>query len=134
MTGAWRAGALYFFIVFVFAFACGIARTLVIAPIVGDIAATAIELPLVLGVAWLVSRRLARNIAGDEQSRLIMGGVAFTLLMLAEFAMAVLVFGRSSAAYGAAMISAAGLIGLAGQVGFALIPVIQRRFTGAEHL
>ena len=54
-----------------------------------------------------------------------MGGSAFLWLMVAEFGLA-LAFGRSPAAYLASLLIAAGLLGLAGQLGFAALPILRR--------
>jgi hypothetical protein len=59
--------------------------------------------------------------------RLTMGAWAFLLLMLAEMALAVWVFGRSGAAYWAGFGAPAAQLGLAGQIGFALMPLFRRR-------
>lgn len=56
-----------------------------------------------------------------------MGAAAFSLLLSAEFALAVLAFGRSAAAYVADFRTVAGVISLAAQLGFALLPLAQNR-------
>ena len=56
-----------------------------------------------------------------------MGGFAFVLLMLAEAALGFLLTGQGVAGWPAAMSTPAGLAGLAGQILFALIPLLVRR-------
>lgn len=119
------AGAAYFAIVFAAGFVLGTVRTLLLAPAVGPVAAVAMELPVMLGLAWIACGRLVRRFAipSGWPARLVMGGVAFALLMAAEAALAILAFGQSPAAYLAGLTTQAGLLGLAGQVAFALIPL-----------
>ncbi len=128
MTSIWvlRAGALYMALVFPAAVLLGVLRALVLTPALGPLWAVALELPLVLALAWIVARRLLRARRAPPGARIAMGAVAFCLLMLAELAMAVLVFGQSPAGFGAAMATPPGLLGLAGQIGFGLIPLLQR--------
>jgi hypothetical protein len=57
--------------------------------------------------------------------RSLMGGIAFGVMMTAEFALGGLVFGRSMAQQLVAYGSAAGAIGLAAQIVFAACPVVQ---------
>lgn len=132
MTAALRAGLAYFLIVFAIGFGLGTLRTLVIVPRVGELVAVCLELPLMLGASWLVCRRLVRRVAPAAAPRLVMGGTAFALLILAEFALAVLAFGQAPAAYAARLSSPAGLIGFAGQVIFALMPLIHHAHGGAQ--
>ncbi|WP_372917409.1 hypothetical protein [Sandarakinorhabdus sp.] len=54
--------------------------------------------------------------------RAVMGGTAFVWLMLAEFGLS-LAFGRAASGYGAALVTPAGLLGLAGQLVFAALPL-----------
>jgi ABC-type uncharacterized transport system permease subunit len=127
MTAALAAGVRYFLIAFAIGFALGTVRTLFVAPRFGDLAAVAIELPLMLAAAWLVCGRLVRRLPPGITPRAVMGGSAFVLLMVTEFAMSLWLFGRSPATYAAGLLNAAGLLGLAGQVAFALIPLVVRR-------
>lgn len=121
------AGLRYFLPVFAFAFAVGVLRTLVVAPRLGDVLAVCIELPLVLGIAFIVCRRVTRNVAADFGVRAIMGATAFVLLMAVEFVMATALFGRAPADWLAGFTALAGQIGLVGQIGFALMPLVVRR-------
>ena len=121
------AGLRYFLPVFAIAFGLGIVRTLVVAPRLGEVAAVCIEVPLVLGVAFIVCRRITRRVDPGLGPRAVMGATAFGVLMLVEFVMAVTVFGRAPADWLAGFATLAGQIGLAGQVGFGLMPLAVRR-------
>jgi hypothetical protein len=46
----------YFVTVFAFAFAMGVARTLVIAPLIGTTAAVLVEVPILLAASWVIAR------------------------------------------------------------------------------
>lgn len=127
MGAAWRAGAAYFALVFAIGFALGVLRVLVLAPALGETAAVAAEVPVMLVASWLASRWLvgAFRVSHAAPQRLAMGGLAFGLLIAAEFALGSLATGRGPAAQVSAWATAAGAIGLAGQVAFALIPWLQ---------
>ncbi|MEN0651778.1 MULTISPECIES: hypothetical protein [Hyphobacterium] len=124
-----RAGALYFALVFAAGFVLGAFRTLWLAPRVGDFAAVAVELPVMLAVAWLACGAVLRwvNPGQGIEARAIMGLFAFALLMIAELALA-LTFGVPSvAAWLADLVTAPGLLGLAGQIAFANFPLVRQR-------
>ena len=97
-----RAAAVYFGVVFAAAFALGMLRMLVLAPALGPLLAVALELPAVLALSWLVAGRVLRHWPMALRGRTAMGALAFALLMAAE----------------------AGL-GLAGQIGFAILPALR---------
>ena len=112
--------------VFAAAFVLGALLVLVVAPRLGELAAVALEVPVVLGLSWLVAGRVLRRwpLPGQGQ-RLAMGGLAFALLMLAETILGITLFGRTMAGILAAMATLPGLVGLAGQIGFALVPALR---------
>jgi len=58
-------------------------------------------------------------------ARTLMRGIPFAVLMIAEFGVAVVVFGKSVPEQRAAYGSVPGIIGLAGQVCFAPLSVLQ---------
>lgn len=122
-----QAGLRYFVPVFAIAFVVGTLRTLVVAPRTGDVVAVLIEVPLILLVSWWVCRRVAKGVSPRPLPRLAMGATAFALLMVTEFAMSVWLFGRPPAAFLAGFATLAGQFGLAGQVGFGLMPLLVRR-------
>jgi hypothetical protein len=128
MNAALRAGLAYTLVVFAVAFVLGVVRVLLVAPRTGALAAVALEVPVTLAVSWAVCSRLVRRFGvGDGAAdRAGMGVAAFALLLALEWALALFVFGRSVEETLSTYRSAAGILGLAGQVGFALVPLLQR--------
>jgi hypothetical protein len=124
MTAILKSAAAYFSIVFAAGFLLGTFRVLLIEPVLGDVRATLAEMPLMLIVSWLAAGWVIRTFdIGDAPGpRLLMGGLAFLFLIGAEFAVGVFGFRRAFDEQFAAMLEGAGLIGLLGQIGFALIP------------
>jgi hypothetical protein len=120
----------YFAVVFAAAFAFGALRVTLIAPQVGALAAVALEVPLILALSWLVAGRLTRRWPLSRSQALAMGGLAFVLLMLVEFALAYLLSGQTPASYVATFLTAPGALGLAGQAGFALVPALRAQPRG----
>lgn len=129
MTRAIRAGGTYFALVFAVAFVLGAIRTGFIVPRTGAVIAVLIEAPILLGIAWVICRRVTRrfDVSATVPARLVMGLVAFTLLMLAELALSVLLAGRSPAQHLALYRGLPEQVGLAAQILFALLPAIQPR-------
>jgi hypothetical protein len=117
------AAAAYWAVVFAGAFALGVARTLWLAPRIGALAAVACEVPLTLALSWWAARRImARWGVTERGPALAMGLIAFTILMLAELALARLLTGQSPGQWAAGLTTPAGVLGLGGQVLFALMP------------
>jgi hypothetical protein len=129
MTAAIRAGIVYFAFVFIIGFGLGTIRVLFVIPRLGELVAVMLELPVMLGGAWLVCGRVISRWQVPDRAgpRAAMGAMAFVLLMIAELALAVLVFGRTPAQHFAAYGDAAGWLGLAGQIVFALLPLWRGR-------
>ena len=127
MNGWLGAGILYFALVFVAGFILGTLRVFILAPHLGPVAATSVELPAMLGISWL-----ACGFAIDRMSvpaalriRAAMGLFAFILLMIAELCLAVFGFGRSLAEHVQSYRAVDALLGLAGQLLFTVFPVVQ---------
>jgi hypothetical protein len=122
-----RAGAVYFAIVFSIAFLLGAIRVLLVAPRLGETVAVMLEAPLILAISWAASRSCVRLFEVREETapRLLMGAVAFAILMSAELGVSVLIFGRSVADFVAGYLSIPGAIGLAAQLAFGVVPAIQ---------
>jgi hypothetical protein len=129
MRRAIVAGILYFAAVFAIAFCLGTVRVLLVAPRRGETLAVLLELPVVLWASWACCGALVTRLAVSPRpgDRVMMGGVAFVVLQAAEALLAIFVFGRSPTVYLAAFTTLAGQLGLAGQIGFALIPLVRRR-------
>ena len=127
LRSAATAGAVYFAIVFSIAFLLGVLRTLVLAPRIGAMAAIAIEVPIILIVSWFACRGSLRRypVRATVADRAGMGLVAFALLICAELLLSILLTDRSVAEFFAAFAQPEQKLGLAGQVAFAIVPVIQ---------
>lgn len=127
LSPAVTAGVMYFWLVFAAGFLLGLLRVMFIAPAVGEAAAVALELPIMLTVSWFVCKSLIGrlHVPAHLPSRLIMGGIAFLLLMLAEFAISSVFLGRSLAKHLDHYRELPALLGLAGQAVFAALPSLQ---------
>ena len=126
----WRCALRYFLAVFAAGFALGALRVMLVAPHLGALASVALELPAMLAVSWLVAGAILRRepvVSASPAARLCMGIIAFGLLMLAEALLARQLSGRSLAEFLRGLATSAGALGLAGQIGFALVPWLRRR-------
>ncbi len=130
---AFKAGLLYFAGVFALGFLLGGVRMMLLEPTVGDLLAVIIESPIILALSWLLCRRAIDRfqVAALVSARLLMGGVALTILLLAEYSLATLMFAESPADFLGNWLTAAGLVGLGGQIVFALFPLLQLRLPGS---
>lgn len=128
MTRAILAGLAYFGVVFAAGFALGTLRVLVLAPKLGESTAVLVELPIILAVSWVACRWLIARLRVPKMltDRLVMGGLAFAVLLGAEIGVSVLGFGRTLSAHLQQYQQLPTLIGLAGQVLFASFPIAQR--------
>ena len=118
-------GLRYFAGVFAVGFALGAVRTLLLVPRVGELVAVTMEMPFILAASWWWCGRLLDRQPLGLVGRAVMGSSAFVWLMLAELALGH-ALGRTSVQHFAAMITVAGLLGLAGQLGFAAMPMFSR--------
>ena len=111
-----RAGTTYFALVFSAAFVLGAIRT------------TVLELPIVLSISWKASAWVVRKqrISSGHIDRIVMGSVAFGLLMMAEFLLAVQAFDKTLPEFAYELISSKPeMVGLAGQIVYALFPLVE---------
>ena len=115
-------------VVFVAGFALGALRVTFVAPHIGPLAAVAVELPIMLAIAWSIARPLFRGRSGPAHL-LAAGLAAFATLMVIEFAVATALFGQSRAAFVAALATAPGSLGLAGQTALIVLPWLAARST-----
>jgi hypothetical protein len=123
-----RAAVLYFLAVFPAGVVLGVVRVSLVQPVTGPLIAVVLELPLMLALAWLVAGVLIRRfwVPGALAVRAAMGCLALALLLLAEAALGLIVFGMDPAAQRAALATPQGRLGLAGQILFGLIPLVRR--------
>jgi hypothetical protein len=122
------AGVVYFALVFTLGFLLGTARTLLVdAPGADRLLGVLIELPIMLGASWFLCRSVVQRlmVAPAIVPRATMGAVALALLLLAEFLVGALLFGRTPPEHLALYREASYALGLAAQIGFALMPLIQ---------
>lgn len=113
----------YGLIGFGFGFVFGVVRTMLVAPAIGAFAAVAIETPLMLAACTPLARWCLRrwSIAAPAAA-LAMGLAAFAALMVCELLLG-LALEQSPPAMLAALALPEGMLGLAGQITFALLPV-----------
>ncbi len=119
-----RLGLIYFAVVFGAGFALGVLRVLVVVPRLGETRAVLLELPVILTLAWFLSRRLIRRLAGGLATRAAMAACAMLLVLAVEYGLALLAPGARPVELMRHWTSLPGLLGLAGQVFFALMPLI----------
>jgi len=119
------AGSVYFGVLFALGFALGTIRVIVVAPRVGELAATMAEVPAMLLASWLACRRIVRRWSMPYRlsSRAVMCAWFLGLLLAAELLLGLTLFGRTAAEQWAALTSPAGLLGLASQIAAALLPL-----------
>ena len=129
MIAAMVAGLLYFAAVFAIGFALGTLRVLVVIPRLGELVAVLLELPVMLALAWPICGALLRRFAVPPglAPRLAMAATAFGVLMAAELVMSVVVFGQTPAQHWGSYHRLAAQLGLAGQMVFALFPLLRDR-------
>jgi len=129
VNAALKAGLVYGILACAIGFCFGVIRVVAVAPRLGETAAVGLEVPMMLAFSWLLCRRCARRfkVPPGTTPRLMMGMTAFALLMSAELGVSVIAFGRSVAEHLAGYRSIPGAVGLAAQLAFAVLPVIQGR-------
>ena len=127
LVTAVKAGVVYASSMFAIGFALGTVRTLFLAPRVGATYAVLFEAPVILCASWMVSRRCVSHlhVTAEPAVRIWMGVTAFGVLTACELVLSSLLLGGNAAAIFADYASAAGVIGLAAQVLFAMFPYLQ---------
>ncbi|MCP2669954.1 hypothetical protein NHF40_03330 [Maricaulaceae bacterium EIL42A08] len=129
MAKAVFAGFAYVVVIFALGFALGTVRVLILVPAIGETVAVFLELPVMLAACWVVAGFLTRRFIkpGHGSAGVMMGAVAFALLMIAELVVAVSVFDRSLSEQLAHWLTVAGAAGLSGQIAFAVFPWLHVR-------
>lgn len=123
-----RATLAYFALVFGVGFVLGVARTLWLAPAVGERAAELGEMPLMIAASlWIARRIVARLRAPSGPRRLALGVLALALLLAAECAVVLYVRDVSLGEYAASRDPLAGSAYLLALVVFAAAPVLAGR-------
>lgn len=126
MPTAVAAAVLYFALVFGAGFVLGVVRVGVLVPRLGETAAVAMELPVMLAVSWLAAQSVVRwlDVPATVTARVVMGGVAFALLMGAELVLATVLLGLSLSQHVASYVILPKMLGLMAQLVFAAMPVL----------
>ena len=120
-----KTGAVYFALIFGLGFVLGTIRVLWLVPMTGETIAVMAEQPVMLIASWFAARWLVRrHRLTSVRARGVMGLVAFSLLMLAEVTLASALFGQAPADWLRSIFAMPGIIGLAGQILFALMPLM----------
>lgn len=124
-----KAGLLYCAVVFGAGFVLGTIRVLLIAPLSGEFVAVLVEAPVMLAISWTICGWVAERLEVSEKllERVVMGGVALAVLLVAEAFLAVLAHPGSLADYFLSYGRSAMVMGLLAQLAFAIFPIVQRR-------
>lgn len=127
------AGIAYFGLVFLLGMILGTIRILLLEPWVGEVTAVLIELPVMLAGSWIACGRLIGRFGVPPRpgSRLVMGGLAFLLLVAAELWLSLFAVGGTVAEHFRSYLEADHLLGLLGQLVFASFPLLSLRGASA---
>jgi hypothetical protein len=126
MNRALTAATVYFLTLFALGFLLGSIRVLFVAPQIGVLGATLLEVPLMLAAAsflcrWAVGRWRVSPALATRGAMLLW---FLVLLMLFETLVGVALFGRTLGETWAGLATPAGLVGLTAQVIAALLPML----------
>jgi hypothetical protein len=128
MKRSFKAGAVYFLLLYVIGFLLGATRELLLAPRFGVVVASALEaLPMLAAIihfAPLIARRF--GVAPKSGGRIVMGLAGLALLIGAEIAMTRAMRGLSPQEWLAHFLSFEGVIYAALLVAFAAMPWLRR--------
>lgn len=129
MKRALAAATIYFFVLFTLGFVLGTIRVLFVAPRIGVMGATLIEVPLMLIAAFFMCRWAVERwqVPPTLSVRGVMALWFLVLLALFETLVGVALFGRTLAGTWAGLATPAGLIGLTAQAIAALMPLVVGR-------
>lgn len=129
MTRSIIAGLVYFVVVYAAGFALGAIRVTLIVPHLGETLAVLMEAPIILAISWMASHwSIARfQVPSAAGARVLMGALAFAVLMVVELGVSAWLFDSSVAQRFVGYRSVAGVIGLATQIAFATFPWVQAR-------
>ncbi|WP_118856525.1 hypothetical protein [Sphingomonas mesophila] len=129
MSAALRAGAAYFVAAFALGSVLGTVRVVLLEQAFGPWTAVAIELPVMLAASWWLCGWAIRRwrVPWGASPRAAMGALAFALLIAAEIALGIGLFGRSLGEQIGEMTAGTGLAGLISQLAFALFPLVRHR-------
>ena len=123
------AGLFYFAVVFFAAFGLGVLRAMYVVPLAGPSLAVAIELPIILSLAWVSCRWfMIKCNAETWEDRGVMAALSFSLLIFAEWAIRFvydwIILGDGTLPPVVATQTFADGLGLAGQVAFGVLGLV----------
>lgn len=123
-----RAALFYFALVFGAGFVLGSIRVSWLVPRFGERIAELMEMPVMLGVIFIVAKWTVRRytLARKSSQRLAIGCIALTFLLIAEFSIVLSVRGLSIGEYLATRDPVAGTVYYLMLGVFAIIPVLVR--------
>ncbi len=129
MKRALIAATIYFFILFTLGFVLGTIRVLYVAPWIGVLGATLVEVPLMLTTALFVCRWVVRRwqVLHNFSARGVMALWFLALLVLFETLVGVALFGRTLSGTWSGLATPVGLLGLIAQAIAALLPLVVGR-------
>jgi hypothetical protein len=106
---------------------CSTLRVLAFAPYLGEQLAVLLELSLMPAISWFACSWTVNrfNVLAAASAQLIMGSVAFILLMAADLGLSFFALRRTVTQHFQTFLNAASLLGIVAQFAFALFPVIQ---------
>ncbi|MBK5932900.1 hypothetical protein C8N32_1191 [Rhodovulum imhoffii] len=127
MKNAVSAGVVYFVLVFGVGFLLGLVRFMIGGPLGTVGSAQALEIPILLVLCWVAAGWLVQkfDVPAKVTHRLVMGSVAFVLLLIAGLTVSVYGYGQGILGYLAAYATLWGGVGLALQFAVAFFPMIR---------
>lgn len=129
MKRALIASTAFFLMLFALGFVLGTARVVLVAPRLGQLAATFAEVPVMLIAAFFACRWAIRHWQVPRPIAIRWAMVLWFLALLFTFETLLgwALFGRTAADQWAALATPAGLLGLSAQFAAALLPVVVGR-------
>ncbi|MBX3576392.1 MAG: hypothetical protein KF723_04225 [Rhizobiaceae bacterium] len=119
-----KAGFVYFLMVFAIGFMFGTVRVLFVEPRLGAVLSVALEVPLMLVIAWFAARfAVTRFAVATTKDAISAGLIGVVLLVVAETLLGI-GLGQGLAAQIGAYGTTRGLLTSMGQVGFAAMPAL----------
>ena len=119
-----RYAVVYFAAVFSIGFVLGIARTLSVAPRLGERVAELVELPVMVAASFLVARALMSRVDAGIRDAALVGLAALALLVCAELAVVAFVRAQTFADYVASRDPVSGSAYVLALVLFAAMPAL----------
>jgi hypothetical protein len=127
---SFTAGLAYFGAVFAVGFALGVARTLWLAPHVGERSAELLETPVMVGVSYLAAGAIVRRfrLKGAAGPAMAAGLLALALLLAAELGAVLRLRGSTLSEYVASRDPVSGSVYVLSLLLFAVMPVLRARW------